>query len=125
MTRPIPWSLIVLACLCGVLMMQGCAAAPTNSAVDAGPIYGSQGLRSMAFDSPAQRELLQARPIHDLPWYASRQDRGPSVTVGYQSPRFESAVVNTYDRQGQSSGRVYDTYRRNTYSSTTRQVIQR
>ncbi len=124
MMRSVPLSVIIALGICLVLMMQACSAPPAP-AVDAGPVDGPHGFRSMAFDSAAQRDALAVNPIYTAPWYASRNDNLPSVTVGYESPRVESTFVRTYDFQTQTSGRVFDNFRQNTYTTSARESIQR
>lgn len=59
-----------------------------------------------------------------LPWYASRNDAQRAVYGGYQGPTYDWSDTRTYDRQYQSSGRVYDYTSINTYRRTITQTTR-
>jgi len=76
--------------------------------------------KSIVFASPLMLEMQQAEAqvvagAQRLPWYAWRNDVGPTVARGYRGPIYSRDSTRVYDRQTSHHGRVHDHYRRYRY----------
>ena len=99
----------------GVLLLGGCHSRPDMNARDYGPLTGPFGEgRSLALPGDGIRSA-SAAPLGYEPWYVGRNDRVPSVVVGYESARFEQSTTYTRDQQVIINGRVFDRYDETTY----------
>ncbi len=103
-----------------LLLLGGCHSRPGLSRLDRGPLYDDMGhAGSLVMPSEAVRSASLALPYE--PWYAGRNDQGPSVSVGYQSFAYDRSITYTRDSQYMSGGRVYDRYSQTTYRRTVRE----
>ena len=111
--------LVALLTLC-VFVLGGCHARHGSHTRDFGPLQDHYGqARSLALPTQMNRSAsASAQAMAYEPWYVGRNDIVPSVSVGYDSTRFERSVTYTRDQQLIVNGRVYDRYNQTTYRRT-------
>lgn len=108
--------------LIGLLVLGGCHSRPDLRHADRGLFLGYD-------DRPGSLVLAGRAPVATtaqtaVPWYAWRNDVGPTVSVGYDSARYERSVTYTRDRQTIIGGRVFDRYDQTTYRRTVRESVR-
>lgn len=110
---------MLMLALLSLTVLSGCSNRPAwVSKHDADPLIDRYGnARSLVLSTPLVNSAQLLPPQYD-PWYASRNDRGPYVTL--QTSDVETSVTYTRDRQYISNGRVYDRYDQTTYRRTYR-----
>ena len=120
-----PWGPKLLAAVAVLVLLGGCHSHPSAfSERDDWPLYDIRGnARSLSLTSTPVRNAQLLPPLYE-PWYASRNDVGPSVVAGYDAPSYSSSVTYTRDRQSVRNGRVYDDYDETTYRRTFRESFR-
>lgn len=110
-----------LVLLLAVGVLGGCHSRPGFSELEGTPLRNHQGHAGSLVLPNQPGQAARADSDGRLPWYAWRNDIGPSVTAGYQSTRYETSVTYTRDRQFISGGRAYDRYDQTTYRRSYRE----
>jgi len=59
---------------------------------------------------PTAGRPLVVNPDGSLAWYASRNDRQPTVTAGVRSPVLSRSYTRTYDRTAIYDGRAFNDF---------------